>query len=295
MITRVLAGAMVVSSLAAPAVAEENKGYWSLYYQQIKVHRMQIDTGEIDIGTVDTQSLNFELAYRIGTRTTLHFGIPLVRKRYQGPGPHRPDLIDPPKPDKFIDDGSYHMAFQDFLLGVSYRVLDGDQWLVEPFVYYGLPSHDYPHFGHAAVGQNLWRVEFGTRLVYRPPFSDFYFRLDPSYVFVEETLGVNINHWRAFFETGYFFGRGMVGRAFVMTKQGNGLGFPGDFQDTDTTSEKWFQHDRLVKHSYTNAGLGFDFYLGSKNRVGAAVFRTIQADVVHKADWVLNVGISRAF
>lgn len=292
---RMLAGTLVVSSLVAPAVFAESRGYWSLYYQQIKVHRMQIDTGEIDIGTVDTQSLNFELSYRVGEKTTLHFGVPLVRKRYRGPGPHRPDTIVPPKSDKFVDDGNYHMAFQDLLLGVSYRVLDSNRFLVEPFLNYGLPSHDYPHFGHAAVGQNLWRVEVGTQLVYRPAFSDFYFRLDPSYVFVEETLGVNINHWRAFAETGYFFGGGMVGRVFVMTKQGNGLGFPGDFEDTDPTSEKWFQHDRLVKHNYTNAGMGFDWQLGSKTLVGTSVFRTIQAEVVHKADWALNFGISRAF
>lgn len=256
---------------------------------------MQLDTGKVDIGTVDTQTLNLELAYRVGERTTLHFGIPLVRKRYKGPFPHRLDTIDPPKSDKFIDDGRYHVAFQDLLLGVSYRALEGNQFSVEPFLYYGLPSHDYPHFGHAAVGQNLWRLEVGTRLVYRPPFSDFYFRLDPSYVFMEKTLGVNINHWRAFLETGYFFGRGIVGRAFLMTKHGKGLGFPGDFEAGDRSSEQWFQHDRLVKHNYTNAGVGLDWYFGSRTQIGTAVFRTIQGDVVHLADWALNVGISRSF
>ena len=294
---RIFAGVSITLWVLAPVATAEgphgHRGHWSISYQQIRVDGFESSIGELDIGTTDTQTLNFEVSYRVGDRTTLHVGVPLVRKRYQGGGPHRPETIVPAKDDQFIDDGSYHTEFQDFLLGVSFLAYDGPI-RIEPFLNYGLPSHDYPHFGHAAVGQNLWKLELGTRLTYRPALSDFYFRLDPSYVFVEKTLGVSINHWRAHGEIGYNFGNGMVGRVFVQTKQGDGLDFPDDFPPPRNT-ERWFQHDRMVKHNYTNAGVGVDWHFGGRTSVSASFFKMVQEEQVHILDYAFSVGISRSF
>ena len=274
-------------------VAAEERGHWTLSYQQIKVDGFESTVGDLDIGETDTQSLNFEISYRITDRTTLYAGIPLVRKRYTGNFPHRPDTLVPARSDDFVDDGDYHTDFQDFLLGVSHVVYSEDL-TVEPFLFYGLPSHDYAHFGHAAVGQNLWKLELGTRLTYKPPLSDFYFRFDPSYVFVEETLGTSIDHWKALAEVGYHFGGGRVGRLFVLTKQGDGLEFPDDFPPPRTT-EAWYQHDRMVRHNYTNVGIGFDWSVGAKTSVSTSAFTMVQEEQVHILEYAFSVGISRSF
>ena len=276
---------------AFPAYAD--KGHVTLHYQQIKVDGFESTVGELDIGTVDTQTLYFELTYHLNDRISVHAGIPLVRKRYKGTGPHVPSSIVPPQNDQFIDDGSYHTDWQDFQFSIGYLLSQGPL-RVEPFVGYGLPSHDYPHFGHAAVGQNLWRLEIGSRFSYFPGMSDFYFRLDPSYVFVEETLGVSIDHWRLHAEAGYRFHPRMSGRLFVMGKEGKGLDFPDDFPPPRNTPY-WFQHDRMVRHNYVNAGLGVDWQASARTQVSVSAMTMVHADQVHIMKYGINLAVSRGF
>lgn len=273
---------------------EGGHGHYSISYQYISVDGFESSTGKLPIGTVDTHSVNFDVEYALSGKWTVAAGIPLVRKRYRGPGPHDPLTLEPPRPDvENVDRGDWNTAFQDVHLGVRY-LARGGSFRIEPFTFLGWPSHDYPFFGHAAVGQNLWKLEVGSSFTYFPPISDAYYRLNLGYVFVEETLGFSIDHWLMRAEAGYFFSPRLSGRVFVLHKDGHGLKFPDDFPPP-RTSELWYQHDRLVKHNYTNVGVGLDWALGDEYRVSSSLMTMTRAEQVHIMEYAITVALSRSF
>lgn len=279
---------------AAESDSLKGHGHYAISYQYISVDGFEGSMGEIPIGTVDTHTLNFEIDYYLTDRLAVVLGLPFVRKRYQGPFQHNPLALVPPRVGvDNVDQGDWNNSFQDFHLGVRYLWRDTPV-IIEPFAFLGVPSHDYPFFGHAAVGQNLLKFDVGSSFTWIPPISDAYYRLDIAYVFVEETLGVSIDHWRIHAEAGYQFGPRLTGRAFVLHKDGDGLVFPDDFPPP-RTNEMWFQHDRLVKHNYTNVGVGLDWSMSEKYSVSTSVMTMTRAEQVHKMQYALTVGISRSF
>jgi hypothetical protein len=283
----------------APAAAEESSrsghGHVSVSYQYIHVDGFEASQGTLDIGTVDTHVLNFELDYALTDRWSFAFGIPFIRERYQGNFPHDPLLLDPPRPQvENVDLGQWNQDFQDFHLGVRYLAKASGRLRIEPYITAGLPSNDYPFFGHAAIGQNLWRVEPGSSFVFVPYISDAWYRLDIGYAFVEETLGVSINHWNIRAEVGYFFNQYLSGRAFLLHKQGDGLVFPEDFPIPRNT-ELWYQHDRMIKHNFTNFGVGLDWSMNDNYSITTSALTMVRAEQVHKVDYAFTVGLAFAF
>lgn len=276
-----------------PEESSPGHGRFFVSYQYIHVDGFEATTGTLPIGTTDTYALNFEIDYQFNERWGIDFGIPLIRKRYQGSGPHNPMLIVPPQDAEFIDTGSYHTSFQDWHLALRYKVLEGT-FGIEPFIALGVPSNDYPFFAHSAVGQNLTKVDVGTSFTLQPGLSDAFYRLDVSYVFVEKTLGVNIDHWRLTGEAGYYFTPRFSARAFFLLKEGKGLDFPDDFPPPRNT-EYWYQHDRMVRHNYINAGLGINWSINENYQVSFSAFTMVHADQVHIVKYALTAGISRSF
>jgi len=287
----VLAASLIVA--ATPVWPAAGDGHVSLSYQYISVDGFEGTSGKFDIGTVDTHSINVEVDYALSDRWSVSAGIPWVARRYRGGFPHQPANLQPPRDDEFIDDGDYNTGFQDFHLGSSYRLTDG-RFQVEPFMRYGVPSHDYPFFGHAALGQNLWHLELGTHLEYFPGLSDFFYRASPSYVFVEETLGQSIDHWRLNLEAGYFLRANLAARAFVLAKQGDGLEFPDDFP-LPRSGELWYQHDRLVQHNFVNVGAGLDWGISRDRQASFSIMTMVHADQVHIVEYAVTLAISQAF
>ena len=165
---------------------------------------------------------------------------------------------------------------------------------IEPYVGFETPSSDYPFYANAAVGQNLNKLEVGAGFTYIPPISDAFFGLDVGYVFVEKTLGVNINHWGVNGSAGYFFGPRLSGRVFFLLKKGNGLDFPEDFP-VPRTGERWYQHDRLVRHNYLNFGVGLDWALNEKYAVSTSVMTMTWGEQVHIMDYATGVTLTRSF
>lgn len=294
--TLVVAGLFSVSTPlgAAEGGGRAGHGYWSVSYQYISVDGFKATTGKIPIGKVETHSVFFDVDYHLTERWTVSAGIPYVHKRYQGPGQHDPLSLDPPRPwIENVDQGDWNNDFQDFHFGMKYLAKDGPL-VIEPFAFYGVPSNDYPFFGHAAVGQQLWKFDVGTSFTYFPGLSNAYYRADIAYVFVEETLGYSINHWRVFGEAGYQFSPHWTGRLFFLLKDGDGLDFPDDFPPPRTT-EMWYQHDRLVKHNYLNAGIGLDWNLESGYQLSANFMVQPWQEQVHTMEYAFTIGVSRDF
>lgn len=282
------------TGFAADEGSRTGHGNVSISYQYNTVDSIQVTTGKIPIGDVDTHTLNFGIDYNVTDRLTLSAGIPFVRKRYVGSLPHDPLLLNPPRPEvENVDDGDWNTSFQDFHLGFHYLARESPL-IIEPFLYLGVPSHDYPFFGHAAVGQDLWKLDVGSGFTWFPPISDAYYALDLAYVFVEKTLGVDVSHWRIRADAGYFFGPRISGRLFVLYKQGGGLLFPDDFPPP-RDNEMWYQHDRLIKHNYVNVGAGLDWSLNERYQASTAVMTMVHAEQVHDMRYAITFALSRSF
>lgn len=279
---------------AAEEAVRTGHGNVSVSYQYISVDGFEASTGTIPIGTVDTHSLFFEVDYHLTERWTVGAGVPYVRKRYKGSFPHDPLTLDPPRPwIENVDQGDWNSDFQDLHIGLKYLAKDGPL-VIEPFAFYGTPTNSYPFFGHAAVGQQLWKFDLGTSFAYFPGLSNAYYRADIAYVFVEQTLGTSINHWKIFGEAGYQFTAHLTGRLFFLLKDGKGLDFPDDFPPPRTT-ELWYQHDRLVKHNYLNVGIGLDWNFDNGYQISANFMRQPWQEQVHKMEYAFSIGISRGF
>lgn len=292
-------------SLTAQVLAAENlqledadhaagNGSVSIAYQSIDVSKFNTGESDVDIGEVLTHSLYVEFDYALTDRWQIKAGLPYIKKRYDGPGRHDPLTLVPPRPDvPFIDDGSYHSNFQDFFVGINY-LWRSDPVIVEPFVNLFIPSHDYPHFANAAVGQNLWKAEVGVNLTKYMPFSDWYYRVGTSYTFVEKTLGVSVNHVRLNGELGYFFTQDFSANLLVQSKLGHGDEATA-FPPPSRTDERWYQHDRTTKHNFVNVGIGADWFFGDKYQLYGSAFTTVWGNSVHLVDLAWSIGISRYF
>ena len=293
-ILSVIAFCLAQAAVAAEPESRAGHGHFSVDFQVIRIDGFRNSSGVSPIGTADTQSLNFDFSYYVTDRLTVSAGIPYIRKRYNGTLRHNPLALDPPRPDvENVDLGDWNTDFQDFHLGVRYLAKEGPV-SVEPYAYLGVPSHDYPFFGHAAVGQQLLKFDVGTSITWKPGLSNAYYQADVGYVFVEETLGVDISHWLVTGTVGYFFSPKLTGRLFGQLKKGHGLTFPDDFPLPRTT-EKWYQHDRLVKHNYANVGVGFDWSFADGYQLRANAMTMVWEEQVHIMDYTFSIGMSKAF
>ena len=296
---------MLCLVLVLPALADDDlqspegghtagSGSISLNYQNIVVNKFNTSVSDVDIGEVLTHSLYLEFTYALTDRWQLRAGLPYIKKRYNGAGRHDPLTLVPPRPEvPFIDDGNYHNDFQDYSLGVSYLWIR-DPVIVEPFARLEIPSHDYPHFGNSAVGQNLWKAEFGVDLTKFMPFSDWYYRAETSYTFVEKTLGVSVNHFRFNGEAGYFFTDAISAKWFVLAKHGKGDDATA-FPPSNRTGERWYQHDRTTRHSYVNTGVGADWFFHENYQLSGSVMTSVWGKSVHLVDIAWGMAITRYF
>jgi len=271
----------------------ESRGHYSIGYQYISVDGFEATFGKLDIGTTDTHTLTFDVEYELTRRLTVSAGLPLVRKRFRGPIPHRVDVLEPAQDAKFIDDGKYRTNFQDLHLGLRYKWIEGRPWSVEPFVGYSFPTNDYSFFGHAAVGQNLWHVELGATITYVPHFYDYYVSVTPSWVFVEKTLGHSVHHYRVNATLGYRFTDRFSGRIFSLVKNGKGLDNT-DFPQPQI-DEEWFYHDKTIAHNYINAGVGIDWNYYKDQSLSFSAMRMVYADIVHIMDYSFSLTLSKSF
>ena len=286
---------VATTDLAADDGGRAGHGHISVGYQFQTADSLQATIGEIDIGPVETHSAFVEIEYNLTDRLSVAASLPYVMRRYRGPLEHDPLLLDPPRPDiENVDQGGWNSGIQDIHLGVRYRWYESPTFSVEPHLSVGIPSHDYPFFGNAAIGQRQDRLEIGAAFRYSPGLSDAYYGLDISHAFVEQVLGVSIDHWRINAEVGYIFTPRLSGRLFALVKEGDGLDFPDDFP-APRNDERWFQHDRLVKHNFVNVGAGLSWAFARDYQLGATWMTMTHADVIHIMDYSVGVTVSRAF
>jgi hypothetical protein len=277
-------------------------GWFSLGYQNTYVDGMflPVPGGEFPIGTVRLQSISFDLNYFFADRWSAQVGIPYIEAKYSGPVPHCITQAPPqcagavvptqPHPEsRFLDDGSYHGAWQDWTLGLAYHG-NYDDYLLTPKVIAYLPSHNYTFFANAAVGQDVPKLELAIELAHQLELSNIYYRVGAAHVFAKKTLGQSIDYNKLDLELGYFLNDTWTVKAFGVGKKGQGYTGPYDM-----TTEAWYHHDQQAQHNYATLGAGFDYNLNDKYTVTATVQRLVWGQFVFDFKYSLDVHLIREF
>jgi hypothetical protein len=289
---------------AQERIADSNNSV-RVEYQFIHTGAFDTGIGPLDIGETDAHVLLLSGVFALNDRWKIYGAIPYVQKRHQGNGVHDPnlDFFEYTPPDlRVIDDGSFHGGFQDIHAGIEYLALDGPL-SVSPFISYGVPMSDYPTYGSAAIGKQLWEIPVGISLEFTPYFSDWLFQADIAYVFSEKVLDVDLDYWLMYFSASYFVTPRFVPRIFVTHRNApDALRFPEDFADDYTFStfedfdnEFWYQHDRTLKHNYINAGIGFDYIVSNRFSLSATYFQTIDPEDVAEVEYAFTFALTRQF
>lgn len=284
--------------LSFAAQADEGDGSFRLEYQYIRTGAFDNDFGELDIGNTDAHVIMLSGSYAFTDKLTAYASLPWIRKRHTGALPHNAlvDFQNYEPPDlRVIDDGTYHSSWQDLFVGVQYLVRD-ERLKLAPFISYGLPTNDYPFYGHSAVGRNLWHVPIGVNWSFEPYFDRWYLDGSVAYVFTEKSLGVDVSHWLADVSFGYYVTDRFAPRLFVTTKYGTeGLDWPGDFNLDDLDSAEFYYHDRTIKHNWVNAGVGFDLILNDKYQLTGSWFTMVDPDQVNIVERAWTLAVTRFF
>ena len=297
---------VAVEPAAAPGVdaSDTSKGHGSLSvgYQNTYVNGMflPVPGGLAPIGYVRVQSISFDLNYFFADRWSAQLGIPYIVARYRGPEPHCithtppqcKDQVVPVQPhpnSEFLDDGSYHGAWQDWTAGLAYHG-NIDDYLITPIVIAYLPSHDYTFFANAAVGQDVKKLETAVDLAHQFELSNLYGRVRAGHVFAQKTLGQSIDYNKLDLELGYFIDEVWTVKAFGVGKRGKG--YPGTY---DQTTEEWYRHDQRAKHNYANVGVGMDYHADDLYTVSATVQRLVWGQFVFDFHYSFDLHLTRQF
>ena len=273
----------------------QSHGTITVGYQFQHTKGLILDNGDIPgTTTTDAHILFVAVDYMLDDRWEVHAELPFIDKRSSGgPGAHDPSILTVPHPEaEFLDDGNYHGAWQDWVLGVSYHANWG-RLQVEPHLVAQIPSHDYSHFANAAIGQNLWRLKLGADFTHRLQSSNFYYRFGYSYEVWEKVLGTTLNkhHFRA--SAGRFFSPQFTGWVFANARIGQGLNTTE--VGSDRTSELWYQHDRLSEHDFVIAGIGSSYRINDKYSISVTGGRMVWGRNVHDLKYAYDVALSRGF
>lgn len=290
---------LLTATPEAPAQSEKGTGSVRLEYQYVRTGDYESTVGPIDVGKTDAHALMLSADYAISERIRLFASIPYIQKRHKGALPHNPkvDFVNYTPPDlRFIDDGSYHGGLQDLFFGVQYQAYESASLSISPFVSYGFPAANYPFYAHAAIGRNVWHIPVGVEIDFVPYFSDWAFNTNLAYVFTEKSLGIDSSHWLLSGSASYYFTPRFAPKVFVAYKHvPKGVSFPDDFPPESFDSAAWFYHDRTIRHSYTNAGIGFDLGFKEKFQFSGSVYTMIRPDETNSVDIAITTGLTRFF
>lgn len=285
-----------------PEEVAKGHGSISVGYQNTYVNGMLLPVpgGEVPIGTVRIQSVRFDLNYFFADRWSAELGIPYVDGVYHGSDPHcitqsPPECAGRVVPSqqhpesRFLDDGIYHGAWQDWTLGVAYHANVND-YLLTPSITAYLPSHRYTFFANAAVGQDLRKLELAIELAHQFELTNAYYRVRVGHVFAEKTLGQSIDHNKIDLELGYFLTKAWTVKVFGIGKKGNG--YTGPY---DQSTELWYRHDQRAPHNFANLGAGVDYHFNDKYTLSTTLQKLVWGQFVFDVKYSFDVHLTRDF
>ncbi|MBT8078884.1 MAG: hypothetical protein KJO31_09895 [Gammaproteobacteria bacterium] len=288
----------VLPAAAAQEHIADLKHSLRIEYQYVRSGSIDFNDDQIDLGRTDTHVYILSGVYSLNDRWKIFGSIPYVQKRHKGALAHDPnvDFFAYTPPDlRVVDDGAYHGDFQDIYVGTQFLAVDGPL-SVSPYISFGTPMSDYPIYGNAIIGKQVWEVPVGVTIGFTPYFSDWSFEADISYVFSEEVIGVNLDYWLLHAAARYYITPRFAPRVFLTQRIApHALGWDDFREDADWDTEAGFHHDRLLRHAYLNGGIGIDYVVSDRYSISATYYETIDQDIMANIDSAFTFALTRRF
>jgi hypothetical protein len=57
----------------------------------------------------------------------------------------------------------------------------------------------------------------------------------------------------------------------------------------------WWQHDRVLAHSFSNIGLGIDYVINERYQVSGQAWTSLRAEQVNEVDYALSLAVTVLF
>jgi hypothetical protein len=291
-------------------VPQKGGGSVSASVQVVTDHwHLSSDGDRVGKTHITTNSLVLRFDYGVTDRLAATLTVPYVQKRFRadvgGAGPHDPDPFNDGHDDhdhdhdhvERLDDGAFHGHWQDWGVGVRYRLRDAPL-AITPFFNYSWPSHEYEFFAHAAPGTGQKRAQFGVVVgrPFGPPWINTYASGSYSYTFVEKVLDVRVDYSSLNLELGHHFSEKLSARVYVnYRKTHGGLEFPADFGVIPNTSEQFLNHDRISRIDYLNGGLGLGWQFDERYAATFDYLDTLWGEQGHEIHNAVALTLYRSF
>jgi hypothetical protein len=242
---------------------------------------------------IQSHSMMWGLDFGVSRRMAVSVSLPFIASKYGGSTPHLVGGVGAPQQ---WDDGTYHGAFQDFVLGARVNV-KARPVAITPFAEVIIPSHHYASLAHAAVGKDLRALSMGASV---GGFLDavtpgLFFQARVSYMVTQALLDIRPNRTRVDAEVGYF-ATPRVSVRFIQSSQVTHAGLDLiAFSDPMTVAQVHGHpeipfpapaiyrrnHDRLQRSDYLNLGGGVGFAVTDSLDLFAAAANTVWGKNVH--------------
>lgn len=264
-------------------------GSFSIGYSRPFYHGDYGGPAGINSGQVQFQVATLSASYFLTDHWEVRASIPFVRGKSDGLQQHFQLPCPPPGgnlgqcvPTR-VDDGHYHGTWADWDFGLGYFTVIGDNYYVTPTLDVYIPSHNYPYYGAAIVGQRVTHYGIGVQLQHQFDFSNFYYTVVYQYVIKPVIHGFNSNYNELAIDVGYFINPKLGVRLITDTKIGNGLDDtelnasiatpdgPPDFNQ----GTLWPIHDKIRKQDHAIVGFAVDYALSARNEMTFSALRSI--------------------
>jgi hypothetical protein len=269
-------------------VPPKGEGEMALSYQNLfNKYHYNGDGSRHDYGHVRAFRAIEELDYGVTDKFAVNVSLPYGYGKYHGSFPHQLP----------IDNGDYHGALQDFRVGFRYNVVKRPIQFT-PFLAVVFPSHHYEHFGHSAVGIDMWEAQMGMSLGRNlaPVLPRGYFQLSYGYSIVQRVLGIRSNRSRIDTEFGYFLTRRLSLQAIAASQiVHSGLDFPQDFPVRSPTNVTWRHHDQILAINFLNMGGGIAYSITRSWQVYSSLLTSVWGQNGHVLQTGFSAGMSWTF
>ena len=289
--------AVPISGFAQAWLSPKHTGTISLSYQYhyIDTHAIEgrwlKEFAGVDLGRIRSHAAVVNADYSLTDKLAFSVTLPFIGANYEGE-----DLSH----DLHTDAGSYHPSFQDLGLEVRYNVLKS-HLMVTPFIGYGLPTHPYEYFAHAAIGRRLTSLQLGTYVGRRldPLLPDAFLQGHYSYEFVQRIRGINLNRSNIDLQFGYFLTSSFTAFGLVIGTLSHGGVSPYIIYDKDTgeiiDQDLYPQHDRIEIVRTWNVGGGAAYSINDSWQAYFTIFHTAYMRNGHPLKHQISTGVTWSF
>ena len=299
-----LAVPLAVALSAAPARAQawlppQGEGTVSILFSDVLVKNHYFGTEPFDGGRIRSETVLIDATYGVTDRIAINAAIPFVASEYtvtNSPfsAPHPQPLYPGVNP---LDDGRYHVVWQDFKFGVRYNVVKKRGFALTPFVGSLVPSHGYDVFAHAAAGRDLNELQFGVSAakVLESRLPGVFLQATYSYGVVQQVLDISHNRSMLSAEAGYFFTPKVRGIGLVSGQVTHGGidAYPGIGSDP----VRFPVHDQITRDNFLTVGGGAAWAISEKIDLFGSLVHSLAAAQRngHQMDHSVTVGLTWSF